>query len=122
MQTGKKIKLLRNIIGLSQKELADKIGRTRALVSHIEQTGKINHSTLLSILKVFNMDMHAFENFESHHAKPHSLKEKLQEENTATLLQERLDSYQKENKVLKELVESQKEIISILRNKGKRKS
>jgi transcriptional regulator with XRE-family HTH domain len=41
MHTGKKIKLLRNIKNITQEELAEKINKTRALVSHIEKTGKV---------------------------------------------------------------------------------
>jgi transcriptional regulator with XRE-family HTH domain len=41
MLTGKKIKLLRQIHGYTQEELASIIGRTRALVSHIEQSDKV---------------------------------------------------------------------------------
>jgi len=46
MHLGKKIKLARVSKSLTQQELADLIHKTRPLISHIEQTGKVNPYTL----------------------------------------------------------------------------
>jgi transcriptional regulator with XRE-family HTH domain len=40
---GFSIRILRNLAGLSQAELAEKIGKTRGIVSYIEKQGKVNH-------------------------------------------------------------------------------
>jgi transcriptional regulator with XRE-family HTH domain len=120
MHTGKKIKLLRNLKGITQDQLAEKIGRTRALVSHIEQTGKANYDTLMLIINCFNLTMQEFEEFDQSQLKINKIKEYKTSEQNIKQLQERLENYQKENKILKELVESQKEMIVILKKKAGR--
>jgi len=111
MLVGKKIKLLRALKGLTQDELADRINKTRALVSHIEQTGKVNNYTLTSIIKVLGISEEDFERFDGKTTlKPYP----AQESDESNILRERIEHYQKENKALKELIASQKKIISIL--------
>ena len=120
MHIGKKIKMLRALKGLTQNELAGKINKTRALVSHIEQTGKVNNYTLTAILKALNITLDDFEKFDNKEAvKAKSYN--IDESDELNILKERIESYQKENKALKELIISQKKIISILeKNKGKK--
>ena len=93
MHSGKKIKLLRNLKNISQEQLGEKINKTRALVSHIEQSGKVNHYTLTSILKVLNIS--------------HTL--------------DKIEYLQKENDLLKNLVDSQKKLIEALGEKRNRR-
>lgn len=52
---GLKVKLARISKGISQLELAQKIGKTRSLVSHIEQTGKVALATLIEISKALGV-------------------------------------------------------------------
>ncbi len=122
MHTGKKIKLLRSIKNLTQEELAVKVNKTRALVSHIEQTGKVNHYTLTLILKALAISFADFEAFDE--------KEVLKSPSTfyatneeLNLLKDKIEQYQKENNLLKDLVDSQKKIIANLEytKKGRRK-
>lgn len=114
MHAGKKIKMLRALKGLTQDELAAKINKTRALVSHIEQTGKINTYTLNAILKALDLKPEELEKFDGKDAlKPY----RFQEGDEVKLLKERLESYQKENKALKELIQSQKKLIAVLEKK-----
>ena len=120
MHTGKKIRLLRNIKGFTQEELAKKINKTRALLSHIEQTGKVNHYTLTAILKALNISLTDFEAFNGNEvlkgtAYPIAANEEL------TALKDKMEHYQKENNLLKELVDSQKKVIDALENKKKEK-
>ena len=122
MHTGKKIKLLRNLKGISQEQLAEKIGRTRALVSHIEQTGKANYDTLLLILNYFNLTKQEFDDFEQSQFKINKIKEYKLTEQSIIQLQEKLENYQKENEILKELIESQKEMIGMLKRKANKKT
>lgn len=56
MHIGLKIKMIRLSKGLKQIDLADKINKTRALVSHIEQTGQVNYYTLETIAKALEID------------------------------------------------------------------
>ena len=55
MHIGLKIKLARIAQGLTQQDLADKIFKTRPLVSYIEQTGIVNTRTLEEIKSVLDM-------------------------------------------------------------------
>ena len=114
MQAGKKIKMLRALKGLTQDELAAKINKTRALVSHIEQTGKVNHHTLVAILKVLGINPDEFEKFDTKESlKPY----KNAENNTADVLKEKIEHYQKEIQSLKEVIKAQKKTISVLESK-----
>ncbi len=114
MHAGKKIKMLRALKGFKQEDLAGKINKTRALVSHIEQTGKVNNYTLNSILKALGISNEEFEKFDGKDAiKPY----RSQEEDEVKMLKERLESYQKENRALKELIQSQKKLIAVLEKK-----
>ena len=112
--------MLRALKGFTQNELAGKINRTRALVSHIEQTGKVNNYTLTAILKALNITSEDFEKFDNKEvvkAKPYG----SHSDDELNILKERVENYQKENKTLKELIASQKKIISILeKSKGKK--
>lgn len=119
MHTGKKIKLLRNLKGISQEQLASKIGRTRALISHIEQSGQVNYETLLLILNFFNLKKEEFDNFEQNQIKLTKGKENLTQTDELQKLKEQINNCQKENIILKELVDSQKEIIKLLKEKKK---
>jgi transcriptional regulator with XRE-family HTH domain len=116
MLTGKKIKLLRQIHGYTQEELASKIGRTRALVSHIEQSDKINHDTLLLILKLFKLSEEEFKHFDNSGLKKPKNRDYITAEEQIIELKEKITRYQKENEMLKEISESQKEIIKLLKS------
>src|SRR5471030_2273242 len=117
MHTGLKIKKVRQLKGYTQDDLAAKINKTRALISHIEQTGKINHYTLLSILKFFGMTEDELERFDGISLIAKESKTKYFDKNEISKLKQRLDSYQKENETLKELVVSQKKVIAMLEKK-----
>lgn len=119
MHTGKKIKLLRNLKGISQEQLASKIGRTRALISHIEQSGQVNYETLLLILNFFNLKKDDFDNFEQNQIKLTKTKDNTLQIDELQKLKEQISNCQKENSILKELVDSQKEIIKLLKEKKK---
>ena len=49
--------------GLSQEELANAIGKTRSLISHLETSGNINKYTLQEIAAALNVDAATIENF-----------------------------------------------------------
>lgn len=101
--------------GLTQEELAKKINKTRALVSYAEQTGKINHYTLQTILKALGVSEEEFEGFKG---KIGMVQEELGADQYGNKelshLKHNLEHCQKENEALKELVASQKKIIGML--------
>ena len=120
MHIGKKIKLLRHLNGMNQEELSQKIGKTRALISHIEQTGKVHHETLLTILGIFNISEEEFKNFQGSDIKIGKAKDQKLFESELSDLKEELSRLKKENDILKDLVESQKEIVNLLKDKSKK--
>ena len=116
MHTGKKIRLLRSIRNFTQEALAKKINKTRALLSHIEQTGKANHYTLTTILKALNISLTDFEAFNGTEvlkgtAYPFAIGEEL------NILRDKIEHYQNENTLLKDLVDSQKKVLAVLEKK-----
>jgi transcriptional regulator with XRE-family HTH domain len=119
MHYGEKIKLLRHLNGMNQEDIAAKIGRTRALISHIEQTGKVHHETLLQIIKLFNISEEEFRDFKGEDIKISNSKDQVKAEIELAELKENVERIKKENKILKDLVESQKEIINLLKDKSK---
>ena len=115
---GKNIKAVRRLRGLTQEELAAKINKTRALVSHTEQTGKVSHYTLTAIAKMLNVSVEYLENFN----------EKLVISNEPIVaygktemetLKEQLENCQKKNNILRYWIDSQKKIIQMLEKKKK---
>ena len=119
MHYGEKIKLLRHLNGMNQEDIAEKIGRTRALISHIEQTGKVHHETLLQIIRLFNISEEEFRDFKGEDIKIGKSKDQIKTDLEMAELQDELKSLRKENGILKQLVESQKEIINLLKDKNK---
>lgn len=113
MHLGIKIKVLRLSKKLSQQELADKINKTRPLISHIEQTGKVNTETLKLISKALNVEVADIENFVNEPEK--------EGKEDVVLLRKQVKSLEKENKTLQDLVDSQKQVIDFLKAKNPRK-
>jgi len=116
MHIGRKIKVARVSKGLTQQDLAEKINKTRPLISHIEQTGKISAYTLNKISAVLNIDFNDVEQIfadgKGHHtSKKHDV-EALKSEN---------DRLRKEMEILRDLIESQKDVIKGLKEKRKYK-
>jgi transcriptional regulator with XRE-family HTH domain len=54
---GLRIKLARVAKDWTQQDLADKVNKTRPLITRIEQTGKGNYHTLRQICKVLDIEM-----------------------------------------------------------------
>jgi transcriptional regulator with XRE-family HTH domain len=114
---GNTIKILRTIAGLNQEELAEKINKTRSLVSHIEQTGKVNYYTLRLIAKVLNTSVAAIEDYQPQ-------EKSKQKTDPAKLLQKQklhsdeCEELRRENILLKEeIVRLQKKVITLLEKK-----
>jgi transcriptional regulator with XRE-family HTH domain len=119
MHTGEKIKIVRNLRNITQMELAEKINKTRALVSHIEQTGKVNHYTLVKILKVLKISEEDFENLEPKEILSQNITNKntYELEQELSIVKDKLEHYQKANETLQDLVNAQKSIIASLKKR-----
>lgn len=112
---GIKIKIARIRKGLSQQELADLIHKARPLISHIEQTGKVNAQTLSDISRALDLNteqLHLAEEPPAISAESYKLKmlelkiEELQKE--LRLEKEKFD-------MLKQLYEQQRELVKMLK-------
>ncbi len=116
MHIGLKIKMVRISKGISQQELADMINRTRPLVSHVEQTGKVNAKTLELLCKALKISEIDVENFVNEPRSPYK-----NHKPSSTDIFDELQKLKDENKILKDLIQSQKEIIELLRSKPVKK-
>lgn len=114
MNIGKKIKVLRAKKGLSQQELADLINKTRALISHIEVTSKVNFYTLNEIANVLDVSTSYF----TDDLTPNDIVKETSTEYST--LYERIEKVERENELLNEIIENQKEIIKQLKDKLER--
>lgn len=114
---GLRVKLARISKGLSQQELAQKIGKTRPLVSHIEQTGKVALPTLMEISRVLGIpaeDLSAVgekEGLSRTEYVINGLQMKISE------LERELKLEQEKYEILHRLYESQLEVIGLLKEK-----
>lgn len=115
MHKGKKIKMIRALKGLTQEQLALKINKTRSMVSNIEQTGKVNHYTLLSILNALSITENDFDKFDGKKVTLDSGNSELK------TTKKELERALREIDTLNELVKSQKKVIQMLERRGKRK-
>ncbi|MFY8021945.1 MAG: helix-turn-helix domain-containing protein [Bacteroidia bacterium] len=116
MHLGLKIKVERIKQKLTQEELAEKINKTRPLVSSIEQTGKAGFYTLQKICTVLGLDMDELTDPAYDPLHSYSNKE----------ANDKIKALEQEIEYLKKLADSQAELIKALReNKSylqKRKS
>ncbi|MFL5754291.1 MAG: helix-turn-helix domain-containing protein [Bacteroidia bacterium] len=106
MHIGLKIKMARMAAKLKQEDLAERINKSRPLVSHIEQTGKVNYYTLKKICKVLDIDIATLDSVAAEPGNKTSDNYK----NEIKRLQDEID-------LLRELVQTQKEVIVELRKK-----
>ncbi|XZF13065.1 helix-turn-helix domain-containing protein [Chitinophagaceae bacterium MMS25-I14] len=61
---GDNIKRLRSFKQMTQQDLADKIGRTRSLVSFLERTGSVNKYTLKEVADALNVSEDVLEDLD----------------------------------------------------------
>jgi len=117
MHIGLQIKLARIAKGLTQQELAERIFKTRPLVSYIEQRGIVNEKTLSEIKKVLDMpqqnDQLLAESKEQylHLESTHKFMKQEME-----FLAREIELLKSENEALRQLTGTQKELIDRLRS------
>ncbi|MFN8282931.1 MAG: helix-turn-helix transcriptional regulator [Chitinophagales bacterium] len=106
---GSQLKKIRTLKGITQEELAKKIGKTRPLVSYFERTGIINKYTLQDIAAALNVSVSFIENFEETNLHYVNKIENnvLNEQQENALIQ----SMQNEIKFLKNTIEHQWKLI-----------
>ena len=106
---GKGIKKHRQLKGLTQQDLADKIGKTQALISSFEKSGIINKYTLQEIAEALSISV---ENLHSDDILNESqvISKELQKEKYYTHLLEEIE-------YLKAIVNNQLNIIQALSKK-----
>jgi transcriptional regulator with XRE-family HTH domain len=107
MHIGLRIKIARISKGLKQEELAERINKTRPLVSRIEQTGKVSHYTLKKICEVLEIDINEIEaaNFTE---TPESYGDQFYE---TINLKSRIKEMQDDNSQLRILIAAQADLI-----------
>lgn len=120
MHVGLRIKIARISKGLKQEELAERINKTRPLISSIEQTGKANYYTLKKICEVLELDIHELENsIATEPSEPYG-ENQIQLNN----LKKRIKELEDDNSNLRSLVAAQLDLIkeqkSIIAKKVKR--
>lgn len=111
MHLGLKIKLARVAKGFTQNDLAVKINKTRPLISHIEQTGKVNYYTLRSICDALEIDTEDMDEARQEFDEPH---EPLGLKNELMMVKSENRLLKEEIQILRELVNSQKMLIQML--------
>jgi len=106
---GQTIKKLRLLSGLNQVQLADMIGKTRGMVSHIEVSGKVNYYTLKQIAEALGTSA---QYIESYHENDDGISG-MTVKNTPVHTPNQ-EALQNENKLLKEIIAYQRKLIAVL--------
>lgn len=116
MHLGKKIRKARINKDITQEDLAGKINKTRALVSHIEQTGKVNHYTLIAISKALSLSIEELESIDEK-----QIVTNKKQKSELDLMNKEIEHLKNENSLLKEIISHQKKLISTFETSKKKK-
>lgn len=114
MHVGQNIRQARVTKGLTQEELALLVNKSRPLISHIEQTGKVNAYTLRDICEALDVSVEDMENTQRDTLDPAVTYLKK-----VDLLTEENAALRKEINELRELIASQRQLIDAFVNKKK---
>ncbi|MFN4973449.1 MAG: helix-turn-helix domain-containing protein [Bacteroidota bacterium] len=110
MHIGLQIKFARMRKRLTQQDLAERINKTRPLISNIEQTGKVNYYTLVKICEVLEVDIDSLHQMVE---EPDSYYPSADSKNK----NQRLQQLERQIEQLNMLVDSQKDLIVALKEK-----
>ena len=110
MHLGLRIKIARISKGMTQEDLAEKINKTRPLISSIEQTGKANYYTLKKICDVLDLDLEETQNMVNDPQAPYG-------SGKSTKQAELIKQLEKEVQQLQMLSQSQADLIIALKEK-----
>lgn len=105
---GTRLKKLRALQGLTQEELAEKIGKTRTLISYFERTGNINKYVAGEIAEALGVDAALLEE--------NGIQQNIEDQfslqaNKQIPLQTLLDQHQEEVKFLKDTINHQWQLL-----------
>lgn len=103
---GQVIIMLRKKALISQKELAEKIGKSTSMMSHIEKTGNVKKSTLLSIATALDTTPEVLLN--------HLQEVKESNDYDIIKLQEQIAILKKENELLWKFLQEKDKVIHLL--------
>jgi|688.fasta_scaffold1289373_1 transcriptional regulator with XRE-family HTH domain len=106
---GQRIRLARLSKGWTQEDLAEKINKTRPMISHIERTGSITFDTLEQVAKGLGIELADLQNVSSEQILAPS-----------TMDSPEWKALVRENELLAELVENQRVRILYLETELKR--
>ncbi|MCU0421209.1 MAG: helix-turn-helix transcriptional regulator [Bacteroidia bacterium] len=109
MHLGLHIKMARISKGLTQEELADKINKTRPLISSIEQTGKVNYFTLQKICEVLNVDLNELQNAVKENKGFYKTRGTAEQSERIKFLEQQIEH-------LNQIISSQKELIEMYKS------
>lgn len=109
MHLGLRIKVARISRKITQAELAERISKTRPLISSIEQTGKVNFYTLKKICDVLGLDIDVLTQ------STEDLGVFTYKGGTDSASKEKIKNLEQEVDYLKRLVESQTDLINALK-------
>ena len=109
------MKKIRSFKGLTQEQLATKIGKSRPLISFFERTGNINKYTLQEIIQALDINLEVFDEMETDTTMVKGIEifSKSQSKDFAII------SLEKENEFLKATIQAQQKIIEDLVKKIK---
>ena len=107
MHIGQKIRLIRKLQGLTQDQLADKINKTRPLVSTIERTGEGHPYTITAICSALKIKPAQLDAFSEKDIRDFILGKTKPGKNE-------VEALNREVELLKELLESKQEQIRML--------
>ena len=107
MHIGQKIKLIRSLQGFTQEQLADKINKTRPLISTIERTGQGHPTTIADICKALKTNPFQLASFDEK-----SIRQFIAGKTEPD--KKEVDALHRELELLKDLVKSKQEQINML--------
>src|SRR5678809_240914 len=102
MHIGQKIRLIRKMQNLTQDDLAEKINKTRPLISTIERTGQGHPYTINAICKALKIKSDQLESFDEKAIRSFIAGKPEQD-------QKEVDSLMREIELLEDLLESKQE-------------
>ncbi len=89
------------------------MNKTRTLISHIEVTSKVNFYTLTEIANALEVEV-------AHFTTDYTDENMVNEDGSAySVLTDKIEKIERENELLNEIIENQKEIIAQLKDKLK---
>ena len=123
MDRGAKIKRKRIELGLSQAELARRIGKTRSYINSIEKNGKVSDITYLQIINQLGISIAQDQEGEKIISQITNLvlePEKTDTTSQTKFLMNQIKYLQIEIDDKKEIIELQKKLIEVLQNQLKK--